>query len=546
MSEALVKRVIDRLSMLVSARQLHEQVWDDCYKYTHPQRSTGLQSSYAMTASEHQRDKARIYDDTAADAVRTGTSTFLGAAVPSNAIWAGLEVGGETDDERVWLDRASEFIWKNIHSSNFDAEASDAMIDEWIAGWFVLYQDEQDGGGFYFEAWPIGQCYIAASRSGSMVDTVYRKWEYTVGQCVGVYGIDNVSAQTREKYQNGKTDEKVALVMAIEPRTTGMTGDTYGRLATQLPFSSCIIESQGRHLIKESGYHEFPCMVPRWSRLPGSAYATGPVSDCLPSIQTLNEMTKWTLMGAETAIAPPLVVTDDGVLNARNLKVGPRKVIVADTTDSIKPLITGADVKTGIIMGEGLQARIRKVLIADQLPPADGPTKTAYEWSVRVQAVRAMMGPMFGRLQAEWLQPLIVRSFGIVWRANIASDFALLGEPPKTLLNRPLSIKYLSPLARSQKMAEVDAMDRFEQSLGNAAALSQDPSVMDVYDWDEAGRERGMLIAIPQKLMRDKKAVEQLRADRAKAQQEAQQAAMQAQGQAEAQSAMAQRLTKTA
>lgn len=545
MSEALVKRILDRLPMLVSARQLHEQVWDDCYKYTHPQRATGLQSSVAMTASEHQRDKARIYDDTAADAVRTGTSTFLGAAVPSNAVWAGLEVGGATDEETQWLDKASEFIWKNIHSSNFDAEASDAMIDEWIAGWFVLFLGEQPGGGFYFEAWPVGQCYIASSRSGGLVDTVYREWEYTVGQCVGVYGIDNVSPETRQKYQDGKLDEKVAMVLAIEPRATGVTGDTYGRLAKQLPFSSCVAEKKSRHLVKESGYHEFPCQCPRWMRLPGSAYATGPVSDCLPSIQTLNEMTKWTLLGAETAIAPPLVVADDGVLNARNLKVGPRKVIVADSTDSIKPLITGADIKTGIIVGEGLQARIRKVLIADQLPPADGPTKTAYEWSVRVQAVRAMMGPMFGRLQAEWLQPLIERSFGIVWRANIASGFALLGEPPKSLLNRTLSIKYLSPLARSQKMAEVDAMDRFEAALGNAAALTQDTSVMDVYDWDEAQRERGLKIAIPQKLLRDKRAIEQIRGERAQAAQQAQQAAMQAQGQAEAQSAMAKRLTNT-
>jgi hypothetical protein len=542
MSEAQVKRVRERLGMLVSARQLHESTWDECYKYTHPQRGAGIQTSVGLTASEYQNEKARIYDDTAADSVRTGTSTFLGSAVPPNAVWAGLEVGGDSEDEKAWLDQAAEFIWKNIHSSNFDAESADAMIDQWIAGWFVMYCEEQEGGGFYFESWPIGQCYIASSKSGSMIDTVARKWEYNVGQCVGVYGIDNVSDTTRQKYHDGKLEDKITICMLIEPRPDTKGGDTQGRLATQLPFASYVIEEAASHLLKESGYHEFPCMAPRWMRLPGSAYATGPVSDCLPSIKTLNEMTKWTLMGAETAIAPALIVANDGVVNARNIKLGPRKIIVADTTDSIKPLMTGADVKTGIIMAESLQSRIRKVLVADQLPPADGPTKTAYEWSVRVQAVRAMMGPMFGRLQAEWLQPLIVRCFGIVWRANIASQFALIGEPPESLLDRPFSVKYLSPLARSQKQVEVDAMDTFEMNLFGTLGATGDASVLDVYDMDAAKRERASITSIPQKLIRDDKMVAQIREQRAQAAQQAKQEEMQTQNQLETQSAMADRI----
>ncbi len=530
------ERVKKRWSELMAAKQLHLDVWANCYRMTFPSRGSGLQSDI-VNASDAQQQKARIYDSTAPDSVKTGVATVMGAMVPSNALWFGLDVGGESDDERRFLDGMSKFIWENVHASNFDAEACDGMIDEWVAGWFVLFLDEREEGGFYFEAWPVGECCIASSRSGGLVDTVYRKFQYSVSQCVAVYGYDNVSQALKAKYDAKQFDEKVRIVHAIEPR---QLYDVKGKTAKNMPFSSCHVEESNGHLLRESGFNEFPCMVPRWMRLPGSAYATGPMSDALPDVMTLNEAKKWTLMGAETAIAPPMIAEDDGVLNVRNIKLGPRKIIVANSVDSMKPLITGADVKAGMLTVEDLRSSIRKILLADQLPPADGPVKTAYEWSVRVQALRAMLGPMFGRFQSEFLQALIERAFGIVWRANIRNEYQLVGKPPQSLLNRNFSIRYLSPLARAQKLADVDAMDRYEISLGQASAV--DPSVLDVYDWEEAERERGLLLGVPQKLIRDKKATQVVRDAKNKAAQAQQEQAMQAQGQLATQDAMAQRM----
>jgi hypothetical protein len=246
-------------------------------------------------------------------------------------------------------------------------------------------------------------------------------------------------------------------------------------------------------------------------------------------------------MGAETAIAPPMIAEDDGVLNTKNIKLGPRKIIVANSVDSMKALTTGADINAGLLTSERLQGSIRKILLADQLPPADGPAKTAYEWSVRVQALRAMLGPMFGRFQAEFLQPLIERAFGIAWRANIASGYRLVGKPPASLLNRSFTVRYLSPLARAQKLGSVDAMDRYEASLGLAMQTSGDMSLGDVYDWEEAERERGLLLGVPQKLVRDQRSTQAVRDAKNEAAQKEQQAMAQQQGQMELQGAMAQR-----
>ena len=531
-----------RHATLQGAKTPHESVWNSCYAVTFPSRGSGLQGTQIVSAADSQQQKAqRIYDSTAPDAVKTGAATVMGSMVPSNALWFGLDMGQESDEERRFLDVIAQFIWENIHSSNFDAEDFDAVVDAFVAGWFVLYLDELPDGGFYFETFPIGECSVASTRSGGRVDTLYRLFEYGVGQCVDKYGIDKVSEGTRQKYIAGKIDDTVKILFAIEPRMDYVAG---GRMAKNKPFASYHVECDANVTLRESGYDEFPCMVPRWMRIPGSAYATGPMSDALPDVNSLNEVARFTLLGAETAIAPPLKVVDDGVINARNLKIGPRKVIVCAEPDNIQPLITGANIKAGELTSDKLGAKVRKILFADQLPPMDGPVRTATEWSMRVQAVRAVMGPMFGRFEAEWLQPLIERAFGIVWRANIRSGFSLVGRPPQSMLNRSFSIRYLSPLARSQKMVEVDAMDRYEATLGQEAAV--DPGVLDVYDWQEAARARAQLLGVPQKLVRDKRttlAIQQQKAAQAAAQQ---QDAVQQQGQVALQEAAAKRVAMAA
>jgi len=485
---------------LQAEKQLHEQVWKDCFDLSMPARAHGLMSEI-ITATDAQQRKAIIYDSTAPESVRVGSATAMGGMVPSNAQWFYLDIGSETDAEQVWLDETAKFIWQNIHSSNFDAEAF------------------------------------------GLIDTVYRRYRNTVGQVVTKFGLDAVSDKVRTMWENKKFDEKVELLHAIEPREQY---DGNAKMGTAMRFASCHMEYDSKKLLRESGYQEFPCMVPRWSRLPNSAYATGPMSDALPDVRTLNEVTKWTLMGAETAIAPPMIAEDDGVLNPKNIKMGPRKIIVANSVDSMKPLITGARVDFGQMTREGLQAGIRKILMADQLPPVEGQSKTAYEWSVRVQMLRQMMGPMFGRFQAEFLGPLVERCFGIAWRANERSGYRLMGRPPETLLDRNFTVRYLSPLARAQRENELASMDRFEADLGMTSQTTGRTDLLDLYDWEEGKREKSRMLGVPQKLIRDAKALQQIREQAAQAQQEAQQQAIQAQGQVEMQGAMAQRVATAA
>lgn len=528
------KAIIRRLGALRILRQPHEPVWQECFDYSFPERGYGLNGSTFMP-QDAQAKKNRILDDTASDSARILSASLVSGTTPANSIWFGLDAGegdegSESDDENRWLDASARTIFANIHAANFDAAAFECCVDIVPAGWFVLYIDEAKEGGYHFEQWPIAQCFVSSSRMGGLVDTVYREVELTVEQLVSEYGIDAVSHQVAEAYRNEKFDEKIRIVHAIYPRALHVVG---AQRSKNLPFASCHVEIATNHLLRESGYHEFPCVVPRWMLIPGSAYATGPMSNALGSIRTINDIKALELAGLDVAVSGMWIAEDDGVLNPRTVKVGPRKIIVANSVDSMKRLDSGAKFDVAFTAEDRLQASIRKVLLADQLQPQDGPAMTATEVHVRVQLIRQLLGPIYGRLQAEYLQPLITRCFGLAYRAGV------LGEATDSLKGRPFTVKYISPLARAQKMEEVQAIDQY---VAGAVQVSQvHPEVLDTVDFDAAQKVRGAALGVPSSVIPSQKQIDAKREARATAAKEAQQQAMQQEMLSKAAPAIAQR-----
>lgn len=507
--------IVRRLERRKGLRQPFEPGWGECFEHTFPERGAGLNGAI-VTPQDSQAKKVRILDDTAADSARILASGMVSGTTPANSRWFGLDAGQETDDEKRWLDDAAQTIFENIHASNFDAGIFEGMIDLTGAGWFVLYIDQKPEGGYLFEHWPIAQCWISASKPAGLIDTIDREVELTVEQVVQKYGIDNVSTQTRDAYLNEKFDDKVRIVHSIYPRALHLVG---GKRNKNLPFASCHVEMATKHLLRESGYHEFPCVVPRWMVAPGSAYATGPLSQALGSIRTINDIKRLELANMDMTVCGMFIAEDDGVLNPRSIKVGPRRVIVANSVDSMKELKGGGDFNVTFTAEERLQAQIRKIMLADQLQPQEGPAMTATEVNVRVQLIRQLLGPIYGRLQAEYLKPMIDRCFGIAYRAGA------LGEPPESLKGRVFNVTYISPLARAQKMEEAAAVTQY---VSETMQLAQaDPELMDTIDLIEAQKVRGEAYGVPSRVMRSEKKILEIRAKRQAQQEQQQQQAMQ-------------------
>ncbi|MGQ7937346.1 portal protein [Paraburkholderia sp. D1E] len=521
MTNDLGAQLAQRFDALKSARTPHEQVWRDCFLLTDPIRASGLQGP-VMDANEIARAVSMIFDSTATDATRILKASIISGMTPANSLWFKMRVNHEDDESMRWLDESSELLWENIHNANFDAESSDCM-DDLMGGWFALYVDEdREKGGFYFENWPMANVFCASSKPGGLIDTVYRPYQLTAEQAVNEFGRrgDTLPASIAELAKT-QPYEKVDFCQCIFPRSVSVVNAV---LPKNMPIASTTYACKTKSVVRESGYHEMPVIVARWKKIPNSAYAVGPVLDALPDVRTLNDIVKMEYANLDLAVSGMWIAEDDGVLNPRTIKVGPRKIIVANSVDSMKPLQPAANFNVAFTEKDKLQGAIRRTLMADQLQPQDGPAMTATEVHVRVDLIRQLLGPIYGRLQAEYLQPLIARCFGIAYRAGI------FAPPPPALGGTNFSIQYQSPLARAQKLEEVTAIERF---MGDVSVMAQvDESVLDNVDLDEAARQTAKGLGVPDSIVRpaDQVAIRRQQKQAAAQQQQQQQLGMEVQG----------------
>lgn len=500
--QTLPEQIERRFSALQSMRQPSEGIWRDCFDYLAPERAQGWFGNTDTAAGTSAAQRARLYDSTAIDAMEVLKSNIASWMTPENSRWFALDAGQDDEQSTRWMDGAAQFLWEHIHAGGFSAVSSELYSDLLPVGWFALYIDEgkddhgREIGGFNFEAWPLNQCYVAASRSTGRVDTIYRCWSPTVEQVVNDYGIDAVSEETARKYRDGNMTDKVEVLWCIEPRQEGRS---YANLAKNLRFRSCHMERNKKHILREGGYHEFPCAVPRWRLIPGTPYATGMGSVVLPDVKTLNDIKKLELMSLDVAVGGMWKAVDDGVLNPRSIKIGARKVIMMADINSMQPLETGANFNVAFTKCNELQQSIRRTLLADMLTPVGGPVRSATEIAQNINQIRQLMAPILGRLQTEFLQVLIERCFGIALRAGALQQ--ALGPLPEQLQNSDYQVKYISPLARSQKMEEVNAIDMFASGL-LAAMPAVGGTILDTLKLDEAMYEKALALGVPAKLLR--------------------------------------------
>lgn len=493
---------------LKTIRQPLENHIRQCYQYTHPIRGLQFNGGQDQTPESVQQQAAAIQaaltDATAGDACNVLASTLVSGLTPANSLWIGISAGDDAPgDVKKWLDEKSVSIHKGIHASNYDAPAFEAMLDEVISGMCALYIEEGDETDYTFEVWPLHSCWFASTRKGGGVDTAVRYFTLTAQQAVREYG-----SRCPEKIRESCAKDpykRHPFIHFIMPKqfAEGAPKKVKDEL---LPFHSYHVSLETKTICRSGGYSEFPVAVPRWLKLPDSVYATGPMSTALPDVKTLNEIERIVLANAEMQMSGMWGATDDGVLNVKTVKIGPRKLIFMAKKDSFFSLTPPGNIQVGTIEAEKKRAQIRRILMADQLEPmAAGPAKTATEVHYRINLIRQLLGPMFGRLMAEYIQTVVFRCFGITLRKELKAGKTI----PEALRKKTLRLRYINPLARAQQLEDVAAMDRYEQGL--LAKAEARPEVLDVYDWEEAERKRGEYLGVPSVLILPKDKVKELR-----------------------------------
>ena len=136
------------------------------------------------------------------------------------------------------------------------------------------------------------------------------------------------------------------------------------------------------------------------------------------------------------------------MLNPANIKLVPGSIIPkAVGSAGLTPLQAPGRFDVSQLVLDDLRARIRHTLLTDRLGPVADRKMTATEVLERSGEMTRLLGAMFGRLQAELLNPLVHRAVG---------DPAPARRAARLRRRRPdVELQSRSPLARLQARQDV-------------------------------------------------------------------------------------------
>ena len=514
--EDLVTRIITKQESLKSYRTPWENLWQDCGEYVNPNR--GDFSTIRYRADTARYDK--IYDTTAPLANENLASGLHGFLTSPSQRWFSLSTFDDEINEeyqvKEWLNKTTNILYDrvfNIPESNFNSQAHELYLDLGSFGTAVMMVQDNPGSGISFRTFHLADCYIQENDSG-FVDTLYRKYKRTGRQLMERFG-DAVPEKIIKISQKDPYRE-FEVIHAVEP------SETYGdpiKKPTKKAFKSCYVLLEEKTLLEEGGFDEFPYMVPRWSKVAGEIYGRSPSMTSLPDIKMVNAMMKTIIKAAQKLTDPPLLVPDDGFILPVRTVPGGLNFYRSGTQDRIEPLETRGRPDIGFDLLNNRREHIKAAFHVDwmQMPDQKGsPNMTATEVVARQEEKMRLMGPMIGRLQVEFLGPLIDRVFKIMMRKK------QIPQPPGILEGQEMKILYTSPLARAQKSGQLMTITRLFESM--VPLFQAKPDLLDNMNTDETFRYFHHLLDAPAKILNPEEKVQEERQQRQEQQEQMMQA----------------------
>ncbi len=258
-----------------------------------------------------------------------------------------------------------------------------------------------------------------------------------------------------------------------------------------------------------------PWVVFRWSKAASEVYGRGPIMNSLSAIKTCNLTVELILENAQMAISGMYQMDDDGTINTDNINLVPGTIIPkAPGTSGLTPVAPAGSFDVSSIVLEDMRTNIKKALYNEMLGNPNRTPMSATEVAERMADLSRQIGSAFGRLQAEFVQPVLARIVHLLVEQGRIQMPVLNGQEVKVVS--------VSPLARAQMQQDIVTVDRFIELIGarfgpEMVNMLLKSEVVAQYMADKLG--------VPQTIIRSDEEREQMAQAMAQMQQQAQQQA---------------------
>jgi hypothetical protein len=215
-------------------------------------------------------------------------------------------------------------------------------------------------------------------------------------------------------------------------------------------------------VVQETQHRASPWITPRYWRVPGMAWGVGPLLLALADIRTLNKNLELVMQAAELALAPPIMVADDGVINPDAIELSAYSMIRVGRLGGnmgapVQPLQLGGRLDVGQLVGDDARARVRRTMMDNPLPPDSGAVRSPTEILERARAHQMDTGGAFGRLAREYVSPAVLRTIDILDRWGVPGCEWDKVKPDGFVRK----VQVTSPLARGVQLDDANNYVRF-------------------------------------------------------------------------------------
>lgn len=452
-----------------------------CYHYTVPQRNMFYWTSTTQGAQKN----AKVYDTTPVAATRAFVSKIQNALTPPQQVWAQLAAGTEVEEENVeevnrWLQETNEIIFDHIRHSNFDLAINESYYDLAVGTAALCVNEGDYDNPLIFYSNNLARVAIEESFN-TAVETVFRWWdEMRIGDVMERWPGARITDTMQKMYE----DDKAAVIKML------VEGTIYDARNKKYVYALWYQDQ----LLLEEELESSNWIVFRWNKTNNEAYGRGPVMEALPSIISLNEIARLELAAANMNVCKPYMAYSDGVFSPWTFRIEPNTIIPIAPNSSgqfpIQPLPDVSNPAFAQLTSGDLRQQINNLLYNQPFGPIDAPPKTATEVAARQRNLYEEIGPVYTRLQSEFLSRLIKRVVYILQRMGKIRRLEINGHE--------ITLTYQSPLVYAQGQQDVNTFMSYFQTLAQvqgpeAATQNVNPVVFPTWLAEKLGVDLSVL-----------------------------------------------------
>lgn len=515
MTDEVAKALCRRFDKMKSRRATWESHWEEIAERVLP-RQSGLFHREGVQLPKGEKKTEVMFDATAALNVQRFAAAMETMLTPRNSVWHGLQptdaVLKRSRNVRLYFDDITRLLFQMRYKprANFASQQNEIYTGLGVFGTGVQFIDAfSDGIGARYKTLALANAFFETNHQG-VVDTCFRRYFLTIRQAVQRFGEERLSERLLGKLEK-EPDEEVEFLQAVFPRTDRdfSRSDFRG-----MEFTSFDIEVDGKNVVAEGGFREFPFAVSRYVVAPEEIYGRSPAMLVLSNIKVLNSQKRTMLTQGHRVVDPVILAHDDGVLDSFSLQPGAINygAVSKDGRRLVDVLPTG-NLAAGQEMMDAERAVINDAFLVTLFQIlTDAPQMTATEVIERAREKGALLSPTMGRQQTELLAPQITREL------DVLSAQGLLPDPPEELIEADgeFDIEYTSPLSRAQRSEEAAGYMRALDFAMGHANVTGDPSSLDHFDMDAAMPEIMEIHAVPARWVSSPERIEEMREARAR------------------------------